>query len=540
MKNRWQILSLLAAMALLYLAYPTRTYQYDAVCFASAALRGDPWISADPGHLAYSPMEILAARVGRAAHPPLSPILLMQYLSMVAGVAGAYAFHRTLTSLGTGAGRAAVFTGVLCCTYGYWHYALQAEPHILSTALLLFFLLQFSQLLASPSRRGAAWAGVLLGLGTLIHQQNILMVGPTLIALPIAVRGRRRLATVAGSFLAAYVAIAILPYLAEAVGPLGLRTIPDIRQWIIGLGSWNRWGHWTHSTVFETGVGLVRSLMGLQFLLRLEPARAFAYSHGSWVADKLPLATAVPPLLCTLLAPLAASVLVLGVIAVARRLGDLRSLASRHAGLTAFLVSWLVVRTVFAAWWAPRLLEFWIDFFPPLLVFLAIPLVQGAERRGHGIRWAGAFLIALATVNFFGSIRPEALPTIDPETNMAIALDATVNRGEAVLTDSPLEGLASQYARTFRKVNLLGRCSADVVGTQEERFRVVDSLLAAADSAHRSVYLVATPLAPKAAQQTAHRELVASLAARYDLEERVPIRADIDLRRVGRRRGAGR
>lgn len=538
MKRHWQILTLMAAMALLYLAYPTRTHQFDAVDFASAALRGDPWITSDPGHLVYGPIEVLAAKAGRTAHPPLSPILLMQYLCMAAGMAGAYAFHRTLAGLGVGSGRAAVFAGILCCTYGYWHYALQAEPHILSTAFLLFFLEQFSRLMGSPSRRAAAWAGVLLGLGTLLHQQSILMVGPALIALPIATRGGRRLVAVAGSFIAAYGAIVILPYLAVAVGRLGLRTIPDIRQWIVGLSSWGMWGHWTHRTFFETGAGLVRSFVGPNFLLQLDPVRTFAHSHGAWVTDKLPIAAAVSPILCAILAPLAAAVLVLGMIAIARRVGHLNRLASRHPSLTIFLLAWLVVRTVFAAWWAPRLMEFWIDFFPPMLVLLAIPLDQGDERRDHRFRLAGTFLIALAAINFFGSIRPEALPAIDMETNIAIALDATVNPNEAVLADSPFDGIATQYARAFKKVNLSGRDSSDAVWAREERFRVVDSLLTAADLTHQSVYLVATPLASKDEQKAAHRNLVASLATRYDLDERVPIRAEIDLRRIQRRRGA--
>jgi hypothetical protein len=535
--KRYSILLLLAALGLLYLAYPARTYGFDPVIFASAALRGDSWIAFDPGHLGYGPIVVLAAKVGRMAHPPLSPIFLLQYLSMAAGVAGAYAFYRTLVGLGAGSGRAVVYAGILCCTYGYWHFALQAEPHIVSTVAMLFFLERFSRLVASPSRHAAAWAGVVLGLATLMHQQNILMVGPALVALPIAARGGRRLATVAGVFLAAYGAIAILPYLAVAVGALDLRTIPAIRQWIIGIGGWGIWGHWTRATFFASGVGLVRSFVEPNFLLRWGPARAFAFAHGAWVPGRLPIAAAVPPALCAVLALLMASALVLGVIAVARRVGNLGSLASRHASLTAFLLAWLLVHGVFAAWWAPRIVEFWIDFFPPLLVLLAIPLDQGAERRGHGFGWAGAFFFALAAVNFFGNIRPEALPTVDPETNVAIALDATVNPGDAILIDSPLDGIASRYARVFRKVNLLARFPSDAIGARDRRFRVVDSLLVAANSAHRRVFLVATPLASQEERKAAYRGLVASLATRYDIEERVPIRADIDLRGIHRRRG---
>jgi hypothetical protein len=181
--------------------------------------------------------------------------------------------------------------------------------------------------------------GVLLGMATLMHQQNILMVAPTLVALPVAVRGGRQLATIAGSFLTAHGVVAILPYLAVARAVLGLRTIPDMHQWIIGLAGWGLWGQWTHRTIFSAGVGLLRSFMGSQFLLRLDPVRSFAHSHGAWVQDKLPVADAVPPVLCAVLAVLALSALVLGVIAVARSAGNLSPPGSRHASLTASAAS---------------------------------------------------------------------------------------------------------------------------------------------------------------------------------------------------------
>ena len=538
--RRWHILPLLAALALLYLAYPARKYQYDAVIYSSAALRGDPWIALDPGHLAYGPLEVAAAAIGRKAHPPLSPILLLQYLSMVAALAGLYAFHRTLTDLGVGPGRAAVFAGILGCTYGYWHYALQAESHVVSTAFLLFFLWRFVALLGAPTRRAAVSAGALLGLATLMHQQHVLIVLPALVALPFAEHRGRRLAAVAGSFLATYVAVAVLPYLVDAVGLLGLRTIGDIRLWIVGLGTWGRWGHWTRMTPFWAGVGLARCLVGSHFVLGLAPMRAFALARGAWCVDKFPIAAAVPPILCKALFLLEALLLAFGAGAIARRAGHLGRLASRQAGVVVFLLAWLVVRAVLPAWWQPRLVEFWIDFFPPLLVLLALPLGQRTERSGHEFRLAGAFCVTLAAVNFLGSIRPEALPAIDRETHVAIALEAGVRPGDTVLADIPFQGTTSQYVETFMKVDLLARTAGDDERTQEARLSLIDSVLAAADSTGRTVYLVATPLGRDEARRAAYRDLVASLATRYELSKPLPIRAEIELRKIGWRRGARR
>jgi hypothetical protein len=296
MKRRWQILALMSAMALLYLAYPTRTHEYDAIGSAASALRGERWLAADSGHLGFGPLVILAADLGQRARPPLNPVLLLQYLGVLAGLAGIYAFHRTLTGLGVGPRRATVFAGILCCTYAYWHFALQAEPHLLSTAFLLFFLMQFIRLLESGSPRTAMWAGALLGLATLMHQKNILMTAPALIALPIAVRGHRRLVVVAGLFLAAYGTFSVLPYLAAGLGVVGLRTIPDLHDWIMGLGNHGSWGHWTNQTVLLTGGAIVRSLAGSAFLLGLGPIKALAVRHSPnlLMQDELAVAAAVP------------------------------------------------------------------------------------------------------------------------------------------------------------------------------------------------------------------------------------------------------
>ena len=149
-----------------------------------------------------------------------------------------------------------------------------------------------------------------------MHQQHILIVLPALVALPFAERRGRPLATLAGSFLATYGAIAVLPYLVEAVGLLGLRTIPDIRLWIIGLSTWGTWGHWTRTTPFWAGVGLARSFVGSHYLLGLAPLKAFALSHGAWCVDKLPIAAAVPASLRRVLFVIEASLLALGVIAI--------------------------------------------------------------------------------------------------------------------------------------------------------------------------------------------------------------------------------
>jgi hypothetical protein len=539
MKRWWPILALLAVLAVLYLAYPSRTHEYDAMVYASAALRGEPWLAADPGHLAFGPLEIVATGIGQRVHPPLNPILLLQYLSMAAGLAGIYVFYRTLTGLGVGPLRATVFAGILSCTYAYWHFALQAESHVLSTAFLLFYLWQITRLAESGSPGAAVWAGALLGLATLMHQKNVLLVAPALIALPVAARGGRRLAAVVGLFLLTYGAVTILPYLVAAVGVAGLRTIPDLRHWVMGISNWHRWGHWSGQTVLLTGESIVRSLVGSHFLLGLGPTQALVVrlSHGLTMQDELAVAAAVPPAVRVALFPLEAALLVLAAAALGRRAGSLKTLFARRAPLAAFLAAWILVVGVFSAWWVPWRLEFWIDLFPPLLLLLALPRDQDHVHRSGHYRVSGAFLLALATVNFFGSIRPESLATTDTKTNLALALDAAIKPGDAIVADIPLRGRTSQGPTVFVPASLLDGLPPRAGPAQAAQFHGVDSLLAAADSAGKCVYVVATPLASELTGNAAYRRLVASLGTRFSLDEKVPIRANIDLRKLHRRPG---
>lgn len=99
LKGHWRISSLLAVAALFYLVYPSRVPECDAVIYASAALRGIREITFDPGHLGFGSLEALAAAAGRTVQPPLNPVLILQYVSMAAALAAAYAFYRTLGDL---------------------------------------------------------------------------------------------------------------------------------------------------------------------------------------------------------------------------------------------------------------------------------------------------------------------------------------------------------------------------------------------------------------------------------------------------------
>jgi hypothetical protein len=133
----------LVVAAALYLAFPARVLECDAVIYASAALHVDVEISTDPGHLGFGLIELAAAAVGRRLTPPLSPVYILPYLSIAAAIAGLYGLFRTLLDAGVKHGRAICYAGVVGFSYGYWHFALQAESHILSASYAALAVLPY-------------------------------------------------------------------------------------------------------------------------------------------------------------------------------------------------------------------------------------------------------------------------------------------------------------------------------------------------------------------------------------------------------------
>lgn len=538
MRDR-RILTLLALTAIFYLTWPTRVPECDAVIYASTALRGVREMQYDPGHLLLGSLEAQAVAIGRMARPPLNPVWLLPYLSMLASLLGIYAFQRTLVDLGVRRGRATLFAAVLAAGYAWWHFALQAESHILSTALLVIFLWRCCRAIEARTIRACAWAGLWLGFATLMHQKNVLLAGAALPALLLAHRGSPRGLRGAAAFLIVFVLVAVVPYLVVGWTALGLRRPDEFLFWARGLQTWSGWGGWSGSTLPKALIGMARSLVGGHTVLGLGPVQDFAsrlFPRAS-MADEVAIAATVRGGMRVVVVVLKVIVFAAAGLALLRRLARPFVPGPQGAPLTVFLWGWVLIVGLFAAWWAPERAEFWLDVVPPLLLLVALPRAGARELRGGTVGLA-AFAVALALVNFLGSIRPQSLATLEPESRVALALDAAVTPGDLVLADSPFEGRASCYARAFVPVDLATLVRAG--GDGEVLYSRVDSLLARAEAMRRRVCLLVTPLAPGARAHRAHERLVARLGERYRIGEVVPVRADVELRRISLDRAPAR
>jgi len=457
---------------------------------------------------------------------------------------------------------ALLLSAVLFVSYGYWHYSLQAEPHILATLFLILFLSRLWRFLKFPTASHGAAVGAFLGLATLMHQSNVLLAPIVLMGGAFSRAARVSLTT----FCAVFCGFVIPPYLGVGWTLLGLRSVHDFRDWILGLSLWGPWGHWNLTSSVQAAVGSARCLAGSHFLLGIRPVERFAqrmFPRASW-GDEMAVASSVSEGLCYALAAIEVGILAGAVMAIVWWLRKLFRMFSVERGFAVCLLTWIAVLTLFFTWWAPVRVEFWIAPFLPILVVLGYPLPQGA-MKGQTRRWLwSAFALGLFVVNFCGSIRPQSMASLEPETAAAMAIEAVVEPGSIVVSDAGFCGRTSKYVISFERIDLVSRCcsvisdgeslhqrepgpsgdppATGITGNRlvEEDLgmracRLVDSLLTDSDPRGRSLYLLASPVSSDRGRALLYERLVAAVGERYDISETVPVRAAVNMRSLKRR-----
>ena len=557
------LLVILSLAAFFLLAFPVRILECDAVVFASGALHKDAAVMSYAHHLGYNLFQHVAALAGRAMTPPLSPIYILQYLSVAAGLAGIAVFYRLLIRLGAQASRAVACTGALAFSYAYWHYSRQADTHVVAALLLICFLSRFERFLRSPTVGAGALSGLVLGLATLMHQSNILLLPAVAASVLLRARRTRGLLRSTGALVALALGVAAGPYPIVGRALAGARTLGEFREWIMGISTWGTWGNWRLELVPATLIGLIRSFIGSHYLLDFRPIASLAerlFPVAS-LEDEMAIAGVARNWLQGPLLAVQAGVLALALVALLRARARLKHLLGADRPFALFLVVWIVVYGVFFAWWAPERVEFWIAWLIPLLVVLAWPAGTGATGGRRAWVWASVFLGGLVFVNFAGSIYPQSGPLEEIDASAAVAIDAVVDKGDMVVSDCWFEGRASRFATSFDRVNLLdppveglsvagprtlyrywGLSRESVLLTSPPAIAdlgahavsTVDSVLDVAGERKSEVYLLASPVSINRGRTKIYTGLVELIDQHFDISEVVPVRGGIDLRIVRR------
>lgn len=554
---------LLLLAAALYLAFPCAVLECDAVIYSCAGLSGDRVQSTDAGHLAWGFLEMGAARLGRGMEPPLNPIYLLRYLAIFCALAGAWVYHRLLRELEWNSIAAFTVAALLALSYSYWHFGIQAESHLVSTFFLICFASAAFRYFRDGSLIQSVMAGVFLSLATLMHQTCILLVPAFLIPVWWRERSPGRTLPTVGAFLFVYFLLVIAPYLVVGWFVRDLRSYGEFREWILGLSLWGGWGEWSVKSLAGAVVGAGRSVVGSHYLLGFDRVQEWAYRMvpaASW-EDEIALARTVPPALRTVLLVVQVGIFLTILSGLWRGLRQLGRVISRYGVFALFLGLWLAITLPFIIWWAPIRAEFWIAVFVPLLLLIGRGFVEAASFGGR-LRWAPLLLVAsLAAVNLLGSILPQSRVTVEPELGRLVAIEAAVQPGDFLLTDSDLLGRATRFVYSLDKVNLLdpspyrssllspgaegattaevnGDAAANLIPVPESDDPVARAICATAtvlDLAARegrSVYLAMDSLTGDPERAVRYALIVQALTDLFDLSDPVPVRTDVQLREI--------
>jgi hypothetical protein len=565
MREHLGISILLIAAAFFMAVFPARIHECDAVIYATCAIHKDIGILTDPGHLAFGLLAYIAALIGQKASPPLNPIYLLQFLSTAVGLAGVYLFWRVLRRITANADRALLFSAVLVFSYGYWHFSLQGESHILAVLFLVSFLWYFFDFVYRPSHRSGVLSGLMLGVATLMHQTSILLLPLVYLSLLPWKTKRRRLLMCLGSFSLAYCLVAVVPYLLVGWWIGDMRTVSEFRTWVLGVSVWGRWGGWRLASFPSALVGIARTFVGSHSLLGFQWVGSWARSlfpGASW-EDEMAIAGSIGPGVRYVLLIVESFVFLVAIVTVVRGARKLRAMFSSCRPLASFVCIWVVVFGIFFTWWSPERTEYWVPIFLPVLIVLAFRTETAGEKKR--LIAGGGFLVALFLANFLGSIYPQSLASIEPDTRVALGIDAVVRKGDIVISDCSFGGRATKFIRSFEKIDLVKAASveagfpggtlrlpresgmaegteimpepADSILTSLVAGRaidLVDSLLAAAEKDRRALFLVLTPLSPDSHRAYVYRELTRMIVRRSIVSEGVPVRGGICMIRLSR------
>ena len=400
-----------SAVGALYLATlaGVHTEAEDSLLYLNGIQDGRPEALFNPYHLIYQWLGWAAFRAAEGIGYDGGPLLPVQILNAVIGALGIALLWILMRTVVINRLAALTVCGLIASSYGYWWYSVEVEVYILSTVLLVLALLVAHRAAISPSCKRFAVVGGAHGLAVLGHDTNVLFGGAVGIALVVVARTRPK-QTVA-RYIAAYAAgaaCAVIPPYGLAIWSLGLNSPIEVYDWLTGYAQQGQFGSWTATTVPRAMFGAARALVGGHF----------AYSNETvqrTVATMLPsrslceerfLVRDIKGDLVWVLFALSALVALLFLVVAS---GWLRRpvLAGPTKTLALLCLGWLVPFTVFFAWWEPHNAEFWIAWWVPAAILIALPFTvhDPLQRRRRLRRAAVVSLIGtMLVVNGLGSV----------------------------------------------------------------------------------------------------------------------------------------
>ena len=360
---------MLALAGGLYAAFPATVFRGDGLSYAELLLEPGPGLW-NPNHLLYGSSALGLHRLMQWAGFEGSPMVTLQVLGILTGMACLALFFGILRRLGIDVAIAAGFTLCLSFTRGFWLQTTSPETFLLSMALEAAALMATLVALQKGGAGTASLAGISCALAVLGTQVDFWLCVCLFGALTWDRRpGRARRVGVA---LASFATLTISGFVLAwyAAGSSGFM------EWFLGRARTPAWFGFSPTNLLRDARHL---------LVNLLPGTGSIWEAAHGRVDAATLfwcLTAVPAL----------ALLALLSIRALRGLVGLSSGIERAFAIA--ISAWLLGLVGFFTLWANHLSEFWAT--PWIAIWLLIAL--GASRPGAGTTWFKATTWALAAL----------------------------------------------------------------------------------------------------------------------------------------------
>jgi hypothetical protein len=400
-----------------------------------------------PNHLLFNAINRLHFRVWTAFGYSADATVPMEVLSAAASLATVYLVHRIALRVGAPPLMALAAAGWTAFSYGFWVYSVEADTYLLPLPAVLLAVLVLFDIrptewsgIRGPTVPRLIALGVLSAVAALLHQQYLFLipiVGVSLILIWRATPGRSSgsLITTASVYGLVAVGVVFLVYCAVGLIALGQSDIAETLGWARGHASQGTWVRFSLMSFPMLLVGLVRVILGINFLASPHAAGAMAkiFPGKVLLEEHYVAAQYIGTTLFWVIT--AATLVAVGAIVwltfqATRGVRATEPLSPRWT-FTRFGIVYVAVYAVLILIWEPYNLEFWIGLVPILAILLVSRLVGNDGVAPASI----ALALALAVANFFGGVWPYSHADSDYWTDQNAGLTAIAGKTDVIVTE---------------------------------------------------------------------------------------------------------
>ena len=411
--SRIIVFALILISGFLYLFFPTSVYVSDSLFYARA-IEDLPvksfWLT-NPHHLMYALTAVPLFILARLLNPGVRAVYLLQFMNAIAGVFGIIVFYNLIRKVLNNRQFALAGALILGLSYGWWHFAVSAEPYAIINLLYSILFASFYNLFLNTNFKNLIKSLLILSVAVLYHQVAVLLLLPLGVLLynqPLP--KKQRLAYCLFAFLFTGL-ITGLCYLITAVFILRFNTLQDIFAWLLGYGK-----------------NFFSYKFNMEYLAHIFYGQFRAFWGGDFI-KRLFLNGPSPALIFTAFIFLAGNISVLaGIINIIKS----RKLLEGLRKVALLIFSWVGVNVLFSLFYEPSNFKFYtVNIVPLIFIFLACMDNLPGKFRSGVILWM--IVAAFFIVNFFGSVSFQKSPQNSDDYAYARFVHDKTDKGDLVL-----------------------------------------------------------------------------------------------------------